>query len=293
MRRYVALLSAFVALVATTLPLLGRGAQSAASSVVVGKVDGSFQPKKGKIFVLVIGNDARAGNPDRALADAIHLVGINTTTMKGGILNFPRDSWVTIPGSGSARINEALIRGGPALVADTVRSLTGIRPDLWVMVGFEDFQDIIKDLGPVTMDIERPIQDPYGSGANLKAGRQPLGATKALAFVRTRKVFSGGDVTRTTNHGRFLIALLRKLRGDVDAKPASLLKWLAATREHARLNVSSDEIYRLGVLASQVKPGDIGNVTVPVRLGMVGSASVVFIQNAAPIYKRFRTTATL
>lgn len=293
MKLRIALLIAFVGVVATTVPLVEGSRESAASSIVVGKVHGTFQPKKGKIFVLVIGNDARSGNPDGALADAVHLVGINTKTMKGGILNFPRDSWVPIPGSGSGRINEALFRGGPDLVADTVRALTGIRPDLWVMVGFEDFQDIIQDIGPVTMNIQRPIHDPYGSGANLKAGRQPLGAVKALAFVRTRKVFSGGDVARTTNQAKFMLALLRKFRGEVTDKPPSLLKWLAITREHARLNASPEELYRLGVLASQVKPRDVGSVTVPVRLGSVGSASVVFIQNAGPIYRRFRATGAL
>lgn len=293
MRRRIALLAAFVAVVATTVPLLGGGPTSDASSVMVGKVRGRFQPKKGKVFVLVIGNDARSGNPDRSLADAVHLVGINTNTMKGGILNFPRDSWVSIPGSGTGRINEALVRGGPDLVARTVHGLTGIRPDLWVMVGFEDFQDIIRDLGPVTMNLPGPVRDPYGSGANLSAGRQPLGAIKSLAYVRTRKAFSGGDVTRTTNQARFLLALLRKFRGDVSGKPGRLLRWMAVTREHARLNVRPEDLYRLGVLASQVKPSDVGNVTVPVTLGKAGSASVVFIRNAGPIYRKFRATGAL
>lgn len=293
MTRRIALLVAFVALVATIVPLTGNRTSDAAS-ITIGRVSGSFQPKKGKIFVVVIGNDARSGNPDRSLADAVHLVGINTKTMKGGILNFPRDSWVSIPGSGSGRINEALVRGGPDLVARTVQSITGIQPDYWVMVGFEGFQDIIRDIGPVTMNIPHAIYDPRGSGANLKAGRQPLGAVKALGFVRTRKTLSGGDIARTTNQGRFLMAMLRKFRGEVGDKPGALLRWMTITRKHARLDIGPDELYRLAVLTSQVKPGDVGSVTVPVSLGTVGAASVVFIQGGAQaIYRRFRATGAL
>jgi polyisoprenyl-teichoic acid--peptidoglycan teichoic acid transferase len=293
MKVRIALLCAFVAAVASVVPLIGPS-DGQAASLVVGRARGTFQPRQGKVFVLVIGNDARSGNPDRSLADAIHLVGINTRTMKGGILNFPRDSWVSIPGSGAGRINEALFRGGPELLARTVHSVTGIRPDYWVMVGFDGFQDIIRDIGPVTMTLPRAIYDPYGSGANLKAGRQPLGAVKSLAFVRTRKVFLDGDVARTTNQGRYLLALLRKFRGEIDRKPASLLRWMTVTRRHARLNVGAGDLYRLGVLASQVRPADVGNVTLPVSIGTAGAASVVFIQDGArTIYERFRRTGAL
>ena len=95
------------------------------------------------LFVLVIGNDARAGNPDRSRADAIHIVGLDTKTLRGGILNFPRDTWVSIPGHGSGKINEALYDGGPQLLARTLENLTGIRIDLWVMTGFEGFKPVM------------------------------------------------------------------------------------------------------------------------------------------------------
>ena len=50
----------------------------------------------------------------------------------------------------------------------------------------------------------------------------------------------------------------------------------------------------VGVTATKIKPGDVGNVTVPVSLGTVGAASVVFISSSAQgIYERFRENAAL
>ena len=286
-----------IALVAT-ICLLAIGTTlsgtPSASGIVVGRVHGSFQPLKGKIFVLVIGNDARYGNPTNSRADAIHIVGVNTKTMRGGVLNFPRDSWVSIPGYGSAKMNEALYRGGPELLARTLENLTGIRLDLWVMVGFEDFRNIIKGIGPVKFRLWNDVYDPSGSGARLQAGMQKLGPHQSLAYLRTRHSFGGGDITRTTNQGRFLLALLSKLRSEAARSPAAVLRWISITQRYARHSVSAEEMLRLGVVASHLDPEDLGNVTVPVSIGSVGAASVVFISPAAAgIYRDFRETAQL
>jgi polyisoprenyl-teichoic acid--peptidoglycan teichoic acid transferase len=267
--------------------------KSKTPSITVGRVHKTYQPAKGKIFVLVIGSDARGGNPN-ARADAIHIAGINTRTMRGGILNFPRDSYVNIPGHGSGKINEALYQGGPELLARTLEDLTHIRIDYYVLVGFEGFRNIIDGVGYVTMTLPGPVHDPGGSGANLPGGEVKLGPKSALAYVRTRKAFSGGDVTRTTNQARFLIALLRKLRAQVDRDPTALLKWIAVTRRHARLDLSPNELFRLGILTSQVRPSRVKSVTIPVSIGSVGAASVVFIQpGARELYSRLRKKGSL
>lgn len=287
-------LVALVASVCFAMPLVGDDGAISAASLVAGRVHADFQPTDGKIFVLVIGNDARAGNPDRSRADAIHIAGIDTKTMKGGILNFPRDSWVNVPGHGSGRINEALYQGGPELLARTLESITGIRIDYWVMVGFQGFQGIIKKLGGVKFKVNRDVYDPGGSGAHIPAGTKWLGPAASLAFVRTRHSFPNGDIDRTTNQARYLLALLKKLRGEASRNPASLLRWMAITRAYARLDISADELFELGVLASQVKPSDVGIKTVPVTIGSVGAASVVFIQpGAQSIYQRFRSSGRL
>jgi len=252
-----------------------------------------FVPTKGKLFVLVIGNDARSGNPDRSRADAIHIVGLDTKTLRGGILNFPRDTWVSIPGHGSGKINEALYDGGPDLLAQTLENLTGIHIDLWVMTGFEGFKGIIRGVGNVKLRLGRDIFDP-GSGARLRAGKNSLNPGQALAFVRSRKALPHGDIDRSTNQGRFLLVLLRELRDDVRRNPSRLLRWISVGRRHTRLQVTPEELFELAVLASQVRSSRMGTRTVPVNIGSVGSASVVFLSSGArSIFARFRTTARL
>jgi polyisoprenyl-teichoic acid--peptidoglycan teichoic acid transferase len=266
----------------------------AAAPIRGGRAHAEYQPKDGKIFVLILGSDARSGNPRHSRTDGVHLAGINTKTMKGGILNFPRDSWVNIPGSGSARINEALNRGGPDLAVRTMESLTGIQIDYWLLTAFEGFQKAIKDVGgKIPLPLKRGMYD-SGSGARLRPGTKTLSAEESLAFVRSRKSLPGGDVDRTANHGRFLIALLRKLRGDIERRPDRMFDWMQAARKWTALDISPHELFQLGVLTSQVKSQDVGNVTVPVRIGSVGSASVVFIQpGAQAIYDRFKEKASL
>jgi polyisoprenyl-teichoic acid--peptidoglycan teichoic acid transferase len=295
LKRSIILLAA-VSLVAAIVPLIGsRDAGNASSVVAAGRVHKSFQPVNGKIFVLVIGSDARAGNPERgARSDAIHIVGVNTKTMRGGILNFPRDSWVNIAGSGSGKINEALYTGGPQRLAQTLESLTGIRIDYWVMTAFDGFRGIVRELGSVEFHVNRDVFDPGGSGAHIRAGTKRLKHQSALAFVRTRHSFPNGDIDRSTNQARFLLALLRELKKDVADHPARVLNWIAMGKRHTRLNVPPEQLFRLSVLATQMKPEDVGNVTVPVSLGSVGAASVVFISpGAQDIYKRFRKKAAL
>jgi polyisoprenyl-teichoic acid--peptidoglycan teichoic acid transferase len=287
-------LVALLALVIGLWPLLGSRPATEAASLVAGRVHSSFQPRDGKVFVLVVGSDARVGNPDRVRADALHIVGINTKTMRGGILNFPRDSWVNIPGHGYGRINEALYQGGPRLVAQTLEQLTGVRLDYWVLTGFEGFRGIIRDIGGVKITLHRDIFDPGGSGAHLRAGTQFLSAGESLAYVRTRKAFAGGDVDRSSNQARFMLLMLRKLRTKVDRNPGAMLDWIASVRHHTRTDISAEEMFRLGVLATQVSRKHIGSVTVPVSIGSVGAASVVFISSRArAIYARFRRTARL
>jgi LCP family protein required for cell wall assembly len=276
------------------VPLLGKPETSFAGPAFFGRVHASYRPDPGKVFILVVGNDARSGNPDSSRADAIHIIGINTDTMKGGILNFPRDSWVSIPGYGTAKINEALYAGGPDLLAQTLENLTGIHIDYWAMTGFEGFRKIVDELGGVRMDIPTDVYDPSGSGAKLQAGSQNLGPLNALAYVRTRHSFASGDIARTSHQADFLLAMLRKLQRQVQRNPSALLHWMAVARKQARIDVGADEMFRLGVIASQVKPGDVTNVTVPVSVGSVGAASVVFISSSAQsVYQRFRENASL
>lgn len=293
MRRMSLAMTAAILLGAVALPWAGSPRHSRAGEILIGRVHSHFQPQDGKVFVLLIGHDARPGE-SRSRADAIHIAGVDTKTMKGGILNFPRDSYVSIPGVGRGRVNEALYHGGPELLARTLESLTGITIDYWVVMGFEGFQSAVGALGGVEMKLPTSIYDVGASGARLDAGKQVLTGWQALAYARARKVFQGGDVQRTTNQGRFLLAALKKLGRETASNPAKIFKWMSAVERYGNSDLSADEMFELGVLASQVKKQDVGNVTIPTSGGFVGPASVLFISpGAQSIYARFRQNGYL
>lgn len=301
MKRATLCLLAFIVLSTLVVGLPPSSRDVKAQGATIGRVRTGYKPPVDeRLYFLVIGSDARSGNPEQGSsggpdinADGIHIVALNTRTMRGGILNFPRDSWVPIPGHGMGRMNDALDTGGPQLLARTVEQTTGISLDYWIMTGFEGFQGAIQDLGGVEMDVPTAVNDPGGSGAALRPGRQRLAGYQALAYMRARKPFSDGDVTRTTNHGRLLLALQRKLRQEIASRPAALLRWLAVAERHTKFDIPPEELFTLALVVSEVRPNRVRNVTVPVSLGTVGAAEVVFISGGANrLYNQLRRRAS-
>jgi LCP family protein required for cell wall assembly len=282
-------------LFAILVPLAGSRSISPTSAIAVGRVHQRFQPVGGKTFILIIGTDARTGNPLAANGDAIHLVGINTHTMKGGVLDFPRDSWVNIPGHGMGKITSSFADGGPELMAKTIEGITGIHIDYWLVTAFQGFQAAVHSFGTLPLRIPYNIDDRGYSGAYLQAGMRELPAYKVLQYARARHTLPHGDLDRTHHQGEILLALLRKMQKQVGRDPGTLMKWISVAQKYTRLNLAPEDLFRLGVLASQVGAKDIKNLNVPVTLGNAGSASVDFIvdSKARAIYKRFKSNGSL
>jgi anionic cell wall polymer biosynthesis LytR-Cps2A-Psr (LCP) family protein len=112
--------------------------------------------------------------------------------------------------------------------------------------------------------------------------------------VRTRHSFSTGDFARSKHQADALIAMLRKLHEEVGRTPGTLLRWIGAIQHRTRLNVGPADLFRLGVLATQMPVRRVGNVTVPGSAGSAGAASVVFLSpSAGRIYARFKRNASL
>ncbi len=233
------------------------------------------------LFVVAIGSDARPGQAPRSTrADSIHLIGMDLRRRRATILGFPRDSYVPIPGHGTDKINSALFFGGPELVVQTIENLTGIRVDFWVLTGFQGFVRFWNDVGPINVDVPRPMFD-AASGANFTAGVHSFMGREALAFARDRHDVPGGDIGRSENHGRLLIAALAKLSKKVKANPATLLLWMSAGWRSVSTDISPRELLELAMTVVQFKKKAVNNLVVPSSTGSAGAASVVFISSSA------------
>jgi len=256
------------------------GLRPASAAFIIHKVDTArftVSPDK-PVFILVMGNDGRPGDTTTR-GDALHLVAVNPGQARATILDIPRDTFVSIPGRGSDKINAAHAYGGPSLQAQAVGSLVGVDVPFVVDTDFQGFTAMVDDLGGVDVDVPFAMNDSF-SGAVFDQGVRRMDGGDALAFARNRQV-EGGDFTRTQNQGVLLLAGLAKLR-DARATPASILKDIAVLGRHARLDgLGLPDAYRLGRLALSLDPANVRNVVMPGRGGTAGGASVVLVDPAA------------
>jgi LCP family protein required for cell wall assembly len=233
------------------------------------------------LFVLVIGSDARPGQAVAGTrADSIHLVAVEPRSGRASILGIPRDSWVTIPGHGAGRINGALVAGGPELMVRTVEALTGIPIDAYVLTGFQGFERMVDAVGGIELSVPYAMSDPY-SRAYFRPGRQRLSGREALRFSRNRHDAPGGDLGRSLNQGRLMVAALAELRRDAREDPAALFRWVLAGARNLRTDLSLHAILELLAAAPSIDPSRVRNRVVSGTGATVGGASVIWLGERA------------
>ncbi|MBA3653846.1 MAG: LCP family protein [Actinobacteria bacterium] len=246
------------------------------------------------IFVLVAGSDARP-NEDmrRTRADSLHLLAVNPRTGAGTIMGIPRDSWVEVPGHGQQKINQAMALGGPQLLAETVRHLTGLPVHYYVLTGFNGFSAIVDDLGGVDLQVERAMND-RNSGARFAAGWHHFNGAQSLAYSRDRGDTPNGDFGRSQNQGRVMLAALAKARAEIE-DDSGIERWLGVLFRHVDLDVGLTDARSLATLARGMDPAAVANVVVPGRAGSAsGGQSVVFLGDAAAaLFLDLRPDATV
>ncbi len=164
--------------------------------------------------ILLLGSDTR-GTTDRDLAgirgersDTIMVVHVPADRKNLYVMSILRDSWLEIPGHGTAKINAALSWGGVPLAVQTVESLLGVRIDHVAVVDFAGFKDVTDLLGGV--DISNPIGfDSYHlKGHYFAEGSLHLNGAEAMAFARERYAFADGDFQRVRNQQLIIQAVL-------------------------------------------------------------------------------------
>ncbi|MEQ4720274.1 LCP family protein [Nonomuraea sp. B19D2] len=169
---------------------------------------------------LLVGSDSRKGlsaaqrkklATGRAVGqrtDSMMLLHIPDTGDKPTLVSLPRDSAVTIPGKGRDKLNAAY-NGGPQLLVRTVETVTGVRIDHYMEIGFAGFVNIVDAIGGVEINVRAAVDDPK-AGLKLKKGTQMLNGAQALGYVRTRKGGALPDFERTKRQRQFLGAVVKK-----------------------------------------------------------------------------------
>lgn len=194
--------------------------------------------------ILLLGVDDYQAN-DVGRSDSQMLLTIDTRHEKLKITSFMRDMYVQIPGYSPNRINVAYSLGGASLTVKTLESSFGVDIDRWVIIDYDNFEDIINTLGGVELDItqaEANLVNQYSGerGKRLSAGTHTLTGKQARYYSRIRAI--GNDQGRTERQRKVVMSLVNKLKqSDIFTINNALAKILGMITT----NMSKNEILAL------------------------------------------------
>jgi LCP family protein required for cell wall assembly len=222
---------------------------------------------------LIAGSDQRTGisRTERAklhlgaqgagASDSLML--LHTGGGKAVLISIPRDSYVPIPGHGYNKINAALAFGGPKLLVQTVESVTGLRINHYMSIGFVGLAGVVNSVGGVRICVKTAIQpDSFSGFKGMKAGCHNLSGTQAIAFVRDRHSFATSDLQRIADQRAFLSALLSKATSPgVYLNPFTALPF-ASTAAGSIAVDKGTSLYDLIQVATALKNPETGTVPI-------------------------------
>ncbi|MHA7133479.1 LCP family protein [Oerskovia turbata] len=251
------------------------------------------------VNILVLGSDSRisAGDPSQWQAgaqrtDAIMLVHLPADRKSAQVVSFPRDSWVSIPGHGEAKINAAFSYGGPTLMIETVEQLTGVRIDHFALTDFTSFTALTDALGGVLIRIPEDISD--GKKVQFTAGVHNLSGKEALAYTRQRHGLPNGDFGRAQRQQNWMRSILAKVNNNRNDVPM-MASFFTAFSESVAVDegLTMDRIQDLYLSARGLSTNDVTFLTAP-NLGTGRSAdgqSIVVLDRSLldPLMAAFAT----
>lgn len=203
-------------------------------NILILGIDNSGHPHQGKFTPA----EALAGNSDTML-----LVRLLPDSHQINVLSIPRDTLVRLPDVGIDKINDANVRGGPKLAAETVSQLlNGVMIDRYVRVDTEGFIHLVDALGGVEVNVPKKmdyIDHTQHLSIHFSPGRQKLNGQHLQEYVRFRH--DGlGDIGRVQRQQEILKELLRTL-----VQPASIAKLpqiLQVLKDNVETDLSVEEM---------------------------------------------------
>jgi len=227
------------------------------------------------VWILAVGSDARPGEDmTRVRGDALQMVGMNTRTGAATSIGIPRDSYASIPGVGSDRINAALYYGGPQLLGEAVGDLVGIEPDYVFVTRFPFFESMINDIGGITVRNPTPFADDNLKPKGFAAGKVTLNGYGAMAFSRIRYDLPGGDFDRSANQQIVLRGIQARI-AERSTDRGFIAEGVLSVMKHMATDVGPGQLFRLAQAVAQVNPRKITGCVVLGGFASINGASVV------------------
>ncbi len=203
-------------------------------NILILGIDNSGHPHQGKFTPA----EALAGNSDTLL-----LVRLLPDSHQINILSIPRDTLVHLPDIGIDKINDANVRGGPKMAAETVSQLlNGVTVDRYIRVDTEGFIHLVDALGGVEMNVPKKmdyIDHTQHLNIHFSPGRQKLNGQHLQEYVRFRHD-ALGDIGRVQRQQEVLREILRTaLQPGTIAKVPQIMQ---VVKENVETDLSVEEI---------------------------------------------------
>jgi LCP family protein required for cell wall assembly len=238
--------------------------------------------------ILLIGSDSRSGldpDGDRAAggrSDTLMLAHVPADRQHVYLMSIMRDSWVDIPGHGTAKINAAYSWGGVPLTVQTVEQLLDVRIDHVAEIDFQGFQGMTDALGGVTVDSAQAFRT---RGHEFTAGPNHLDGEAALDFVRERHAFADADYTRVKNQQAFMRGVVDGvLSKDTLTSPGRIQDFVSATSKYLSVDegLTFPTLVGLGWSLRDVRSADLVTFTAPTAGGGTSADGQSYVMLNAP-----------
>ena len=188
---------------------------------------------------------------------------LNAERDQAYFISFPRDTWVSIPGQGTNKINAAYGVGGPKLTVSTLENLTDTRMDHAAMVNFQGFAKLTDEVGGVTVYNKTAFSS---QGFHYPKGNITLSGERAIGFVGERRALPRGDFDRAANERNVVRAIIAKtLSPKVITDPGKLFSVVSGAAEHLTVDKGlTDAKIRNTVLSLRLTNKDVHLMQAPV-----------------------------
>jgi LCP family protein required for cell wall assembly len=238
----------------------------------------------GPRWVLAVGSDARPGQRlERSRADTLQVIGTDGAG-GGGVMGMARDLWVPLSTGGKGKINSAMVLGGPAAQLKTVRAVTGLPIEGYVVIGFTGFKKVIDEQGGIPMVIPKRINLTHAKMV-LEKGPQVLSGAQALAYARERKTLADGDFGRSRHQGEILLAAAIKARL---AGPGAIPGAMTSVGRHAKTDLDATAMLTYLARFYRIDPNKAGRGVAQGSFGWAGSQSIVVLgRQAKDLFAQF------
>lgn len=225
--------------------------------------------KEGQVNFLILGFPGDPKYDGSELTDTVMVASFRPEGKDAFLFSLPRDLYVGLPGYGGLKLNavyetaERKSGNGATAVKEVVGDILGLPIHYFVKIDFAGFEELIDELGGITVTVEKDLYDPYFPGPNygyelldIKAGTYLMDGAMALKYVRSRKTTS--DFDRARRQQKVIMAIkARVLELDLLEMPTKALAVYDLLKKHFASDLSWREIEKGAVLLKDFDPANL------------------------------------